>query len=369
MMGRAPRPKLPMNLADIPAQRLVHQHILKPSFQKADDVVRWMGALQSQDYAAAKWAVARRAANLTDSAIDRALAEGAILRTHVMRPTWHFVAPEDIRWLLALTAPRVHAANAYYYRQLELNQATIKRSRAVWTKTLSGGNQLTRRELGIALRRAGLEADGLRLAYLIIHAELDGIICSGARRGKQFTYALLDERVPPAGPRPRDEALAELTRRYLTSRGPATEEDLIWWSGLSRADVKRGLELVRRSFEKEEIEGRVYWFSARPLGRKLPRTFVLLPNFDEYVVGYADRSAIFDPSRADQLDARRNPLFQHTIVIDGHVRGTWKRTLKKDRVILELNPFAPLTKIEREAIVVAAGGYADFLEMQAELQI
>ena len=357
-----------MNLFDIPYQRLVNQHIIKSTFQKPEDVVRWLGAVQSQDYAAAKWAIAQRAKNLTDSAIDRALANGTILRTHVMRPTWHFVAPQDIRWLLALTASRVHAASAYQYRRLELDQALFKRSNAVLIKTLRDGKQLTRDELGFALRQAGIQANGLRLGYLIIHAELDGIICSGTRRGKQFTYALLDERVPTAKTLTRDESLAELTRRYLTSHGPATEEDFIWWSGLSRNDVKAGIEIVKSKFENEKIEGKVYWFPTTSYKKNLSDNAILLPNYDEYIVGYTDRSAIFESSHANKLDARSNPLFQHTIVINGQITGTWKRAFKKDAVIIELTPFAPMTKDERDIIIMEAKKYGAFLKMKIEIQ-
>ncbi|HUI89209.1 MAG TPA: winged helix DNA-binding domain-containing protein [Anaerolineales bacterium] len=357
-----------MKLFDIPYLRLVNQHIVKSTFKKPEDVVRWLGAVQSQDYAAAKWAIAQREKNLTDSDIDQAFADGTILRTHVMRPTWHFVAPEDIRWLLALTAPRVHATNAYQYRRLELDKALFQRSNAVLTKALRDGHPLTRNELGLAFRQAGIEIDHLRLSYIIIHAELDALICSGARRGKQFTYALLDERAPANKTSTRDEALAELTRRYLTSRGPATEEDLIWWSGLSRNDGKAGIEMVKSKFENEKIDGKVYWFPSTSCRKNPANNAFLLPNFDEYIVGYADRSAIFDSSHTQKLDARSNPLFQHTIVINGQLAGTWKRTIKKDTVMIELHPFAPLTNSERKVVTIAAQNFGRFLELKLEIE-
>ena len=326
---------------NIAHKRLHNQGLLETRFVKASEVVQWMGAVQSQDYPAAKWALAQRAENLTDSAIEQSFADGEILRTHLMRPTWHFVAPEDIRWLLALTAPRVHTANAYYYRSLELDQELFKRSNDVLSKAVQGGRQLTRMELASELRRAGIIASDLRLVYLIGGAELDGIICSGARRGKQFTYASLDERVSAVKALARDDALAELTRRYFTSHGPATEDDFMWWSGLSRTDVRSGLEMVKAGLAQETISGKAYWFAAANLpAPQIAPVACLLPNYDEYVVGYTDRNAIFDASHADNLDGRRNPLFQHTLVIDGQIAGTWKRTLKKDAAIIEFNPFA-----------------------------
>ncbi len=355
-----------MNIA---YQRLLNQQITLPTFQKQDEVVRWLGAMQAQDYAAAKWAVAQRAKGITESAIDQAFNKGEFLRTHVMRPTWHFVAPEDIRWLLELTAPRVHAANAYQYRRLELDKAVFKQRNAALTKALRDGQQLTRTELASVLRQAGIEAnDLLRLTYLILGAELDGILCSGARRGKQFTYALLDERVPAAKTLSREEALAELTHRYFTGHGPATEEDFVWWSGLTRTDVRSGIEMVKQHLGHDVINGRTYWFAASMTTAKVGRQAAyLLPNYDEYIIGYTDRSAVFDSSHVDKLDARSNPLFQNTLVINGQVAGTWKRTLKKDAVLIELHPFAPMTKSEKQTVRAVAEKYGEFLEMSIAL--
>src|SRR5215207_3273640 len=196
---------------DIVRQRLHNQRLSTTTFTNPSDLVGWLGAVQSQDYAAAKWALGQRIKNATDDAIEQAFNAGLILRTHVMRPTWHFVRPEDIRWMLALTAPRILTQSATYFRKLELDKSIFKRSNAVITKALKGGKQLTRAELMSVLKLNGIANDNLlRFTYLIVHAELNGVICSGARRGKQFTYALLDERVPQTRTRERDEALAEL---------------------------------------------------------------------------------------------------------------------------------------------------------------
>jgi uncharacterized protein YjbI with pentapeptide repeats len=357
-----------MTDVDLVRQRLQNQRLSGSSLQTAGDVVQWLGAVQAQDYAAAKWAVAQRTAGLTDADLDQALADRAILRTHVMRPTWHLVAPEDIRWLLRLTAPRVHIANAYHYRHLELDNAIFKRSNTALTQALGNGAHLTRAELASVLRRAGIAAGELRLGYLLMHAELEGIVCSGARREKQFTYALLDHRVPATKILGREAALAELTRRYFASHGPATEEDFMWWSGLTRTDVRNGLDMAVRQLAHEVVAGKTYWFAAStPPVQHRSRAVYLLPNYDEYVVGYTDRSAIFDSAQANHLDARHNPLFQHTLVIKGRIAGTWKRTLKKNTVVVEVNPFALLTKAERQALVRAARWYGDFLQRPVAL--
>ena len=224
-----------MKILDIAQHSLHNQYLSSSGFKEPADVVKWFGAVQAQDYSGAKWALGLRLQSATDDAVEKAFGDGNILRTHVMRPTWHFVAPADIRWLLKLTAPRVNAVNGYYYRKFELDDAVFKKSNKALTKALRGGKQLTRDTLRNAVQQAGVATDDLvRSAYILIRAELDGLICSGARKGKQFTYSLLDERQPNSATLERDEALAELTRRYFTSHGPATLQDFVWWSGLIR---------------------------------------------------------------------------------------------------------------------------------------
>jgi hypothetical protein len=353
-----------MTHLNIAHQRLHNQLINQRTFEKADDVVRWLGAVQAQDYAAAKWALGLRMQNSTDDIIEQAFTDGTILRTHVMRPTWHFVLPADIRWMLALTAPRVIAASAYYYRTLGLDDTVFTHSNAMLAKALQGGKQLTRAELASVLQRAGIATDNLqRIGQIIMRAELDGIICSGARRGKQFTYALLDERAPQARAFDREEALAELARRYFTSHGPATLKDFVWWSGLTVADARAGLEMVTSQLMHEVIDSQTYWCSAYTSPTKdLSQTVYLLPNFDEYTVGYTDRSAVVKASDAAKFDTRGNVL-NPTIVLDGLVVGTWKRTMKKDAVTLTPSLFRPLTKAETHALSASASCYGAFLDM------
>ncbi|MDQ2888137.1 MAG: winged helix DNA-binding domain-containing protein [Chloroflexota bacterium] len=352
-----------MTELDIVQQRLHSQHISRQTFAKPGDVVEWLGAVQAQDYAAAKWALGLRLQGTTDDAIEQAFSSGAILRTHIMRPTWHFVAPADIRWLLALTAPRVNAAAAYWYRRLELDDSLFARSNTALTKALQGGKQLTRPELITVLQQAGIATAGeQRLTYILFHAELDGIVCSGAMRGKQFTYATLDERAPQASTFDREEALAALSSRYFTSHGPATLQDFVWWSGLTMADARAGLAMVKSHFAHEEIGGQTYWFSSStPSAKVISQDVYLLPNFDEYIVGYTDRSAIFDTMHTKNLDARGNVLFTHTIVRDGRIVGTWKRTLKKDEVVITPDFFAPLSEAGMRAFAAAAERYGEFL--------
>ena len=351
---------------DITRARLRNQCLSGGRLKRPEDVVRWLGAVQAQDYAGAKWALGLRMQRARDADIEAAFTDGRILRTHVMRPTWHFVAPEDIRWMLALTAPRVRAAMAPYNRRLELDANVFRRSQRAMVRALRGGRQLTRQELRVVLQRAGVHAEGVqRLALIVMQAELDAVICSGARRGKQFTYALLDERVPMVRARSRDDSLTELARRYFTSHGPAQLHDFAWWSGLSVADARAGLATVDSELTRETIDGRTYWFPLSVRTLTSPRTAYLLPLFDEYLIAYKDRSAALDPSQWTQV-ASRDP-FAAPVVVSGQVVGGWKRIHKRDSVGIALTPFAPLHKRDVAAITDAARAYTRFLGVDLEL--
>jgi hypothetical protein len=340
--------------------RLAQQRLSQDPFHTPGEVVAWLGAAQAQDYLGAKWALGLRIQDVTDDMIEQAFTDGTILRTHVMRLTWHFVTPADIRWLLELSAPRGNAVNAYMCRQLELDDALFGRSNAVIANSLQGDQMHTRAELGAVLAEAGIVAEGPRLSYIMMRAELDGIACSGPRRGKQFTYALLDERALYAGRLQRDEALAELTRRYYTGHGPATIRDFVWWSGLTVADVKVGLDMVASDLTHAVIGSQTYYFStSMPPGANPAEVAFLLPTYDEFLVGFSS----FDKSRTGGQDTSRKVVFNSMIMIGGRIAASWRRTFKKEAVIIEIAPFAPLTATEDAAIAVAAQRYGDFVGM------
>jgi hypothetical protein len=348
-----------MTKPDIAKQRLYNQRLEHTNLKAPSEVIAWLGTLQAQDYAAAKWAIGLRSHHVTDADVEQAFTDGKILRTHILRPTWHFVTPEDIRWLLKLTAPRVHALNAYKYRRLELHDTLLKRSHEVFIKALQGGNQLVRSELAEALGRAGISAKGSRLAYIVMHAELEGTICSGGRRGKQFTYALLEERAPRAKSLEKDEALSELVKRYFSSHGPATVQDFVWWSGLTVSETKVGLESMKSHLIQETIEGQTYWFSLNT--KSATSTHVhLLPWFDEFLVAYKDRSAALSLANTKDVNTGGGML-NPTLVSRGRVIGTWKNVVKKDKVTLNMVPFRPLQKAEKHSLAVAAERYGKFL--------
>ncbi len=351
-----------MTNAEIARQRLHHQHLALADFKQPVDVVAWFGAVQAQDYLGALWAVGQRMQQATEATIEQAIADGAIVRTHPMRGTWHFVAAADIRWLLPLTATRTIVSNASWYRRLELDEATIAKSLALFAQALQGGKQLTRQELAAVLEQAGISPAGLRLTFLLGRAEAEGVICSGARRGKQFTFALLDEVVPTSRALDREEAVAELVRRYFISHGPATVQDFVWWSGLTMADARAGLAAIKDHLIQEVIDGQTYWLSpSTPTAPAVSSTAYLLPPYDEYTVAYADRSAVLDPAYAEQTG---HGIFSPVIVVDGQIAGIWKRALTKRAVMLETNLFAAFDQDQTAALAAAEQRYRQFLQGQ-----
>ena len=360
-----------MNHNDIAHARLANQRLTGSEFTTAAEVVAWLVAVQAQEYTGAKAALGWRAGGLDDTAVERAFAAGEILRTHVLRPTWHFVTPADIRWLLKLTGPRVHQVNGGMYRRLELDEATLRRCAGVITGALQGGRALTRDQLRDALAAAGIatsggpDRNGQRLAYIVMWAELEGLIASGPRLGKQFSYVLLDERAPAGGAFDRDAALAELARRYVTSHGPATAADLANWSGLTLTDARRGIEAARPALLHEDVNGQALWFADAPLPPRSPSpTAYLLSIYDEYIIGYRDRSAIGSAEDGARLGAMGNAL-QNVIVIDGRIVGTWRRTLRKATVGVELNSFRPLNEAESAAVATAQEQLREFYGLKS----
>jgi hypothetical protein len=351
-------------------QRLANQQLLKPSLERASEVVSLLGAVQAQDYGAAKWGLAQRTRGARDPDVEKEIAAGTIVRTHILRPTWHFVAAADIGWMLALSAPRVHVANGYWYRWLEVDDAVARRSRTALTKALRDGKQLTRAELGQALTRAKIQLTSpQRLACIVMRAELDGLICSGARRGKQFTYALFDERVPRGKTLDRDEALCELATRYFSTRGPATADDFSWWSGLTKADSKRAAEAAAPELEHKAIDGRSYWFPTptRLAKRRTPIAH-LLPNYDEYFIGFKDRSAFAARLREAGIEPRTDALSGHILTINGQIVGGWGRTLRGKGAVLSLKLLQSLTALENRAVEKAATSFGEFLGIEAKVQ-
>jgi hypothetical protein len=344
---------------EIAAARLRNQRITRPIAGGPAAVVAALGAVQAQEFEPAKWALALRMRGGTSpETIERALADGRILRTHVLRPTWHFVPQADIRWMLELTGPCVQRRVATYHRRLELDTPLLTRATRVIQRAIVRHGPLTRQELRGHLAKASMVVESMRLAFIMMHAELTAVVCSGPRREGQFTYALLADRAPAARTLSRDEALGTLVRRYVASHGPATVRDFVWWSGLSTADAKRGLDIVRA--RKTLVDGHTYFTVGRSPdaepGSRAGRVH-LLPIYDEYLVAYRDRVAV--------PHARLPPgsalTFQHSLVIDGQVAGTWRLGRNGDGLSMTITPLRPLSIAERRAVRDAVSRYQRFL--------
>ena len=351
-----------MNLTDIAKIRLISQQIAGTKFKTAKDIVAWMGAMQAQDYAMVKWAIGVRLPNATDRVLETAIDNGEIIRTHLLRPTWHLVSADDIYWMLELTAPQIKASLKSRHNELELSEAIFTKSNASIEKALRDGKQLTREELIAKLGKAKIATDDNRSSHLLLRAELDGIVCSGATKGGKQTCALLAARVPKTKPLTKEEALAKLAKKYFTSHCPATLQDFVWWSGLSVGEAKHALEMIKADFVSETIDAQTYWladfFSIPKAGKE---SVYLLPAFDEFIISYKDRSASL-PFENHNKTISNNGIFRPVIVVNGQVTGIWKRTIKKDQVMVETEFFKQPNKATKSLVEKAAIQFGDFLE-------
>lgn len=354
-----------MNTREILKLRLFNSGLSHLPFSSAAESVRHLGAVQAQDFAAAKWSLGLRVNNSTDVDIDKAYNDGAILRIHVMRPTWHFVLPEDIHWMLELTASRVKLRQDTSDRKLGLDDTLIARSNTAIAKSLEGHNYLTRNELKTILADVGIPTDVRRLAHILMRAELNGLICSGPRRGRQFTYALLDERVRETRNLNGDEALAELALRYFKSHGPAQEKDFSWWSGVTKTDARAAIEKIESGLDHATFDDRTYWFPPkRDDSIPDPPLALLLPIYDEYTLAYKDRSDISQARDIERMIARGNEMTA-VIVLAGKVAGTWRKSTLRDSVEMRLNLFREPDDDEVKALELEVDRYGRFVGKDA----
>jgi len=357
-----------MNLIDIANVRLISQQVAEARFGTVKDLVGWMGALQAQDLPMAKWALGVRLPGSTVEVVEAALDRGEILRTHLLRPTWHFVTADDIYWMLELTAPHIKASLKSRDRDLALTETIFAQSNSIIEKALGNGEHLRREELVAELNTASIATDKNRASHLLFRAELDGIVCSGATRGGRPTYALLEDRVPNKRLLTRDEALANLARRYFTSRCPATRQDFSWWSGLTAGAAKQALEMVKSDFTSETIGSRDYWVSnSLPVVETRMNAAYLLPAYDEMIISYRDRGPSLPFSAYNKI-VSINGLFRPVIVVNGQVTGIWKRTIEKARVLVEPELFKEPDHATWRLIEEAAMQFGRFLGKEIEMK-
>ena len=327
-----------------------------------------MGAMQAQDYAMSKWAIGQRMVGATDEIIETVLNDGLILRTHLLRPTWHLVCAEDIYWMLELTAPRIKSSMKSRDKELGLTSDVLNKSFGLLENQLSNGISLSRDQIAGMLNVAGIKTDENRLSHILMNAELEKLICSGRRSGNKITFGLLSERVPFRKVFSKEESLAKLAGRYFTSHGPASLKDFIWWSGLSVADATKALNLVASDFICEEVGSEKYWM--KPIDSNVSESqdsVHLLPAFDEFLISYKDRSAALELVH-NRKAISNNGIFYPIIVINGQVAGTWKRTTQQGFVKIETHFFVEINKKIGTLIEKETEDYSRFLNRKLILQ-
>jgi hypothetical protein len=355
--------------------QLIEQSEGAPARDPAD-VVSCLCAMQAQDYAGALWSVGLRSGSeCTEADVELALAERLILRSWPMRGTLHFVAPADVRWMLALLSPRVLAGARTRHAQLGITENTVERARAIFSAALVGGRALDRGQMMERLEAEGIDSSGQRGYHLLWVLAQQGLICFGAREGKQQTFVLLDEWAPPtnASTLERPRALGKLATRYFEARGPATPADFAWWAGITKSEAREGIEAAGDALELTDVGGDEYQLSAGNSGDAVAASELgvhLLPGFDEYLLGYADRSLQLGGDRgAYKATISANGMFSATLVVSGRVVGTWKRTLRRGRVDIAVRPMRELTAAEKTGLAEAAERYGRFLGLEPHVAL
>jgi hypothetical protein len=351
-----------MTTAEIAGLRFTLQQISDTRFTTPGELVAWMGAMQAQDYRMSKWAIGMRLPGIMNEAVEQAIDKGEIVRTHVLRPTWHLVAAKDIRWMLSLTAPHINAASAAQRRSLGIDEQLLTRTTDIIIKALSGGRQLTREELMQEIRKTGIVTDTHRAVHIMFDAELKAIVCNGTMRGPKLTYRLMDEIIPPGDIYNREEALHQLALRYFSSHGPATVQDFQWWSGLPAGDTRKALEMIKKDMVCIKSDQKEYWVPRETvfLSKNIPEV-CFLPAFDEFLVSYKDRTAVLHPDWHREA-ITINGIFKPSILVEGKVAGTWKHTVKKNKLQIETGYFDPAMSLDAAVIDRALERLNDFWE-------
>ena len=357
-----------MNPSDIPHHRLDKHHIhlghpgMETKFKTPHELVAWMGAMQSQDYAGAKWSIGLRVPGSTDASIEQALTDRRIVRTWAMRGTLHIVAAKDVRWLLKLLGARVLASVAGRHRELELDDKTFARCDDLIAKALHNGQPLNRTALIAMLKAHHISTAGQRPAHILQHAALRGLICQTTAPRNTPIYIPIDDAIPKGMVMQHEEAVAELVKRYFSSHGPATLQDFVWWSGLKISDVRAGLNANHSHLVEDTFEGKTFWRSNTEVKPPHAPSLHLLPGFDEYLLGYQNREMVI-PAEHVRLWTAGNGMFTPLLVIDGRLAGNWKRTLSKGKVALTIQTLHSLSKAENIALHVAAEHFGKFLAL------
>lgn len=345
--------------------RMASQQLANPLFDDPHKLVTWMGALQAQDYKMVKWALGIRLKSANLPTIENALRKGEILRTHIMRPTWHLVAAEDIRWMLKLSAQRIKQANDSFAKgqQIDITEALYTRSNRLLEKILEGNNHLTKQEIGQEFSKAGIASDTPYMNRFMVRAEIEGIICSGIDKGNKPTYALLDERVSPLPALHKDEALACLATRYFRSHSPASLQDFAWWSGLPVTEAKQAIRFIETELIADRFASQNLYIHSSCQDCPSTDIFHFLPAYDEYLISYKDRTASLLPEHSDKAYTNYG-LFFPIILHNGRIIGNWNRKASGKGFTIKTSFFTNEPVIPQSLIQLAEAKYKQFIQRE-----
>lgn len=342
--------------------RLLSHQLAKPRFRSPKELVAWMGAVQAQEYTMAKWAVGTRLKSSSLRVVDDALAKGEILRTHILRPTWHFIVAEDIRWMLQLSGGRIRTAFDSYARsrKMEITESFYTKGCRLLEQLLGGNKSLTKQELMDGFGRAGVETDNHLIHYFLVRAETDGLVCSGVDKNKKPTYALLEERVPPMKELSREEALARLATLYFQSHSPATLSDFVWWSGLTATEARHAVALIETDLLTEKFDSETFYLHVTcDLKARCRKVLHLLPSYDEYLISYKDRTTVM--LREHHHKAFNTfGIFYPVILYEGRIVGNWKKDSKKKALTVETSLFDESLDLPEDLLKKAVDYYCSF---------
>lgn len=360
-----------MDLRKLVTTRLKNQQLLHPTLDDPADVVKWFGAMQAQDYLASLWGIGCRTHHSIEKDVEQAIIDRKIVRSWPLRGTLHFVSANDIHWMLELSKARIDSKHGNRIKKdYNLNEKVFTRCKKILEKALTNNQFLTRDELYEVLEKSKISTGLQRGLHIISELARDGFICFGARKGKQQTFVLLDSWIRSPKKIKRDEGIVKLAERYFTSHGPATLSDFTWWSGLSPAEAKSGLEQIKSNLHHEDLDGNRFWMSSSALSSQKTNasTIHLLPSFDEYVISYANRSAVLEDMYFRKMVFTSNGIFNPVVVINGHVVGLWKRSFKNKGVEIDLKPFTSFSETQRKGILLSAKRYGEFVGYNVELK-
>ena len=336
-----------MNSSEISKYRLISQQIAETNFSSPLQLSEWMGAIQAQDLPMSLLAIALRTKNTTIKTIEKALNEGEIIRTHLMRPTWHIVSKNDIYWMLDLTAPALKRTIGRRYKEMDFNNELMQKANGLLEKNMQG-KELTRQEIGKIFAENNIRTDENRLSHFLMNAEFDQLVCSGSLKGRLQTYVLLEEKVPEKKRFSREESILKLTETYFKSHSPATIADFAWWSFLPLKEIRWALNELKNIFQSEQIGEETYYFPSEISEIKLKKSAVhLLPAFDEFLVSYQSKHvAVPDENLRKAVSV--NGMFAPIIVQNGQIIGTWKKLSAKKSTEIEPAFFGEKLNLDRE---------------------